>query len=106
MVKELKAANKRVTQLTILGEDANSMMPTEAYCVGYAEDHDLDPANVYIDWQYDATFSHIDRYLNADGSFSIPWDVLVKGNGLVYTWHSDLPSPDLQTVLDQLLNGN
>jgi hypothetical protein len=105
-VKELKAANKRVTQITILGEDAYSQMPTEAYCVGYAEDHDLDPADVYIDWQYDTTFSHIDPYLSADGSFAIPWDVLVKGNGFVYTWHSQLASPDLDTVLTQLLNSN
>ena len=103
---ELKAANKRVTHLTILGEDANSMMPTEAYCVGYAEDHDLDPAEVYIDWQYEATFSHIDPYLGPNGEFAIPWDVLVRGTDMEYVWHSALTSPDLDTVLTSLLNGN
>jgi|GEM_PF-3047903 len=105
-VKQLKADGERLEQITILGEDAYEMMPTEAYCVGYAEDHDLDPAKVYVDFQYDVTFSHIDPYLGPSGEFAIPWDVLVKGTGLVYTWHSGLATPDLDSTLTSLLNGN
>lgn len=105
-VAALKADGARLTHVTVLGEDNYSELPTQAFCVNYAEDHGLDPAEVYIDFQYDATFSHVDPYLGPNGEFAIPWDVLIKGTGLIYTWHSALASPTLESALTTLLNGN
>ncbi|MBM4370745.1 MAG: hypothetical protein FJ098_03780 [Deltaproteobacteria bacterium] len=86
-------------QFFVLGEDAGGAPPSQAYCNQYAEGHGFDPTRVLIDphWQTFGAFISV-------GGTSLPWDVLLDGDDMLFVWESVDPSfAVLQSELNKLL---
>ncbi len=83
----------------ILGEDAGGGPPNQAFCNQYAEGHGFDATNVLMDphWQTFGSFITI-------GGNSLPWDVLLDGDDMMFVWESMDPNfAVLQSELNKLL---
>ena len=83
----------------ILGEDVGAAPPSQAFCSQYAGDQGYDPMNVLIDphWQTFSSFIQI-------GGNSLPWDVLLDGDDMMFVWESVDPTFSLlQSELNKLL---
>ncbi len=108
-VAETYAARKEfgLDVVVVLGEDTAGAKPTQAYCQEYAAAHGLDPAVVYIDHDGTQSFAAVQEavelYMPA-GTLSLPWDGLLRGDGMLYLWTPGEVQGDLSSLLDQLLD--
>ena len=88
-------------------EDNYYDQPTLSYCHQYAVNHDMDPANVFIDWgrdvgSFEVTFANIEGYLG--GVLALPYSALLRGSNMEYVY-SDSNSPaSFDATLNSLLN--
>ena len=83
--------------MIVIGETATGGRPTLSYCMQYANQYGIPPEKTYIDhgMQYagwETTFTYLDPYLGADGSFSLPWDAILDGQSMEYVFNSGNPT--------------
>ncbi len=76
-----------VQLIFILGETPSGGAPTLGYCKTWAMDHGV-TAPVLIDAHWETIDSKI-----TPGGFDLPWDYLLDGDDMTFTWESLDPSP-------------
>lgn len=112
--------------LIVLGEDSYGLKPTQEYCKAYAEDLNLDPAMVLIDWSdtpvplpivnepgmavetnsLGTLWSHIDPYLYSEGgsvATFYPWWALLRPRNMEYVWSDRAALQSFEVTLLGLL---
>jgi hypothetical protein len=103
-VNQLQGQGQPIDVWVVLGEDAYGNPATQSYCTSYAQQHNLDPNKVFMDYQYAAFFENIWPYPAADGSFGVPWDALLDGDNMGFSWHSGTGGDVQQAVQGLLAN--
>lgn len=92
--------------MVVLGENGSAGPPSLAYCLDYAAAKGVDPAMVFVDHDgsaaWAATFGAIETY--GDGSIGLPWNAVLDGRSMLYTWSSNAGSGDLYGAQDALLS--
>lgn len=93
--------------MIVVGEDSNYGQPTVEYCRQYAARYNTDISRFYIDHNgtgsFATTFQYIWPYPGADGSFSLPWNALIKGGTYEYFYADRSGMSDLNTALNAIL---
>jgi hypothetical protein len=88
--------------LGILGGDAAGGKPSQEYCVDWANSAGFPPERLLIDPDFTQLFQAM-----APGGASgnaIPWDGILNGEGMVYTYSSALSAESPFNVVEGLLN--
>jgi hypothetical protein len=80
----------------IVGEDQTGGEPTLEFCKGYAEEHGVDPARTFVDFNYSSLFSVLDPYVS--GAWGIPWAAYLDGDNMAYMWHTGANAATLDTI--------
>lgn len=82
--------------LFVLGETPSSGTPTPGYCKQWQQSHGVS-APVLIDGHWQAIDSKI-----APGGFDLPWEYLLDGDDMTFTWESVNPSGLQQQIMKLL----
>lgn len=91
--------------MVVIGEDNLYSPPTLDYCMQYAESHDVDPANTYVDnsqgqsWR--VLFGAMDNY--AAGSLGLPWNGLLDARSMEYVFNDYAGEGTLRSNVCDLL---
>ena len=94
----------------VIGENAQGGKPTLDYCMQYANQYGVPPEKTYIDYGtqwggWETLFTYMDPYLNADGSFALPWDAILDGDNMEYMFTSGSPTyPNVVDALNAVLS--
>jgi hypothetical protein len=96
--------------MVVLGENQSYGKPTLNYCKSYAQQYNVPIDKIYIDWgdqynSFETLFSHLNPYLQPDGSFALPWDAVLDGDNMEYI-HCSMagPYPSAEQAKNDLLN--
>ena len=95
--------------MIVIGETPSGGKPTLEYCVEYANQYGVPLGKTYIDhgnqWGgWETTFTYLNPYTAADGSFSLPWEALLDGDDMTYVFSSGNPTyPSVSAAINELL---
>ena len=99
-------ADQGLDLMVVIGENEQAAPPSLEYCLDYAAEEGVDPAQVFIDndgvRSWPETFGAINTY--SDGSIGLPWNAVLDGASMEYIWSSNAGTGDLYSVQDALLS--
>ena len=93
-----------VETMVVIAEDESGGIPGTEYCNQYATTRDIDPSLVYVDTStppgsFAAVWGNVAP--NDGGSVSMPWQAVLRGADMQYTWRSsDQPGSAEQAIED------
>lgn len=77
----------------VLGENQYRQKPNLAYCKSYAKQYGLPEDRVFLDYgnmygAWETLFTNIYPYLPPSGELSLPWEAVLDGDNMEYTYSS------------------
>lgn len=125
--QNISAAYPGLDMLVVLGENVEGVEPDEAFCLGYAESHDLDPTMLVMDFVVDGiridmidpidethsfeslatTWLHINPYFTEEANGAVissyPWNALLRGTNMEYYWSDNVGFGIFSSMRESLL---
>jgi len=125
--EKVAAQTPGLDMLIVLGENAQGVKPSQAYCLSYAQAKNLDPAMVVVDWSdagesiplidpggfaietnsLGTVWSKINPYLVEEGgsvSSAYPWWALLRPYNMQYIWSDYAALVPFEQALNDLLS--
>lgn len=101
-----EASTPGLKVMYVLGEDRNYEQPTQGYCEGYAQSHNVPISQIFID--HDGEYGHAQFFTNiwpypVNGVLGLPYHAVMNPADWTYVYGDGGPSGSFSAALNSLL---